>query len=103
IIDQGDPFAVNDTGTTTENTLLTTVNVTSNDTYVDDATISSFDDISFNGGIIVAGSTLGTFDYTPPTSFIGLDTFTYTICDDDSPINHCSTATVKINVLPGTT
>ncbi len=31
--------------------------------------------------------------------FIGNDSFTYTICDDDTPINSCSTATVNITVI----
>ncbi len=43
----------------------------------------------------------GTYTYTPSTDFIGVDTFTYTICDDGTP-TACATATVTITVkCPG--
>ncbi|UMB59997.1 Ig-like domain-containing protein [Lutibacter sp. A80] len=102
VTDEGDPFAVNDSASTIENTLVTTVDVTMNDTFVDNATITAYDNSSLNGGTVVPGSVPGTFDYTPPTGFIGLDSFTYTICDDDAPVPNCSTATVTIDVQPGT-
>ena len=40
----------------------------------------------------------GTFSYTPLAGFVGIDTFTYTICDDDTPAT-CDTATVTVEVI----
>jgi len=100
VTDTGNPIAVNDLENTTEDTPITTGNVLINDSIVDDATIVSFDAASTSGGTVVNNND-GTFDYTPPTGFAGVDTFTYTICDDDSPIVSCSTATVTIVVLDG--
>ena len=40
----------------------------------------------------------GTFLYTPDPSFIGIDTYTYSICDDGVP-SLCDTTVVTINVL----
>ena len=40
----------------------------------------------------------GTFGYTPAAGFSGTDTFTYTICDDDTPTATCDTATVTVTV-----
>ena len=94
--DTGDPLAVNDTTTTIEDTPVTTGNVLTNDTVIDDATITAFDAISANGGTVVNNGD-GTFTYTPPVGFVGDDTFTYTLCDDDTPAS-CSTATVTVTV-----
>ena len=99
VLDEGNPFAVNDTATTILNTPVITGNVLINDTVIDNATITSFDTTSTNGGI-VADNGGGTFSYTPPVGFIGIDTFTYTLCDDDTPAS-CSTATVTITVEAG--
>ncbi|WP_341216685.1 Ig-like domain-containing protein, partial [uncultured Wocania sp.] len=97
VTDEGNPIAVDDTASTSEDTLVTTGNVLSNDTVIDGATITSFDATSSNGGTVVTNND-GTFDYTPATGFVGVDTFTYTICDDDTPTASCSTATVSITV-----
>ncbi|WP_109300564.1 Ig-like domain-containing protein, partial [Aquimarina sp. AU474] len=94
--DAGDPVAVDDTVTTTEDTPVTTGNVLDNDTVIDNATITAFDTTSTNGGTVVNNGD-GTFTYTPPVGFVGDDTFTYTLCDDDTPPS-CSTATVTITV-----
>ena len=42
----------------------------------------------------------GSYTYTPPTDFVGEDTFEYTICDNGTPAL-CDTATVTIQVLAG--
>ncbi|MFI1770108.1 Ig-like domain-containing protein, partial [Thalassobellus citreus] len=80
-----------------EDTLVTTVNVLTNDTVIDGATITSFESSSANGGTVTSNND-GTFDYTPATGFVGTDTFDYTICDDDTPTASCSTATVTVTV-----
>ena len=38
-------------------------------------------------------------EYTPPTNYLGTDSFMYSICDDDTPNNTCSSAVVSITVL----
>ncbi|MCG8883706.1 tandem-95 repeat protein, partial [Tenacibaculum finnmarkense] len=94
----GNPIAENDTASTLKDTPITTVNVLDNDTVLDNATITSFDATSTKGGTVVTNGD-GTFYYTPALGFIGEDTFTYTLCDDDTPTPSCSTATVTINVI----
>ncbi|CAM2064826.1 Tandem-95 repeat protein [Sulfidibacter corallicola] len=53
-----------------------------------------------NGGsaVIAAGGTR--IDYTPETSFVGTETFTYTIDDGSGAANATDTATVTITVTP---
>ncbi|MCG8796505.1 Ig-like domain-containing protein, partial [Tenacibaculum finnmarkense] len=94
----GNPIAENDTASTLKDTPITTVNVLDNDAVLDNATITSFDATSIKGGTVVTNGD-GTFYYTPALGFIGEDTFTYTLCDDDTPTSSCSTATVTINVI----
>jgi len=98
VTDSGDPTAVDDTAATTEDMIVTTPNVLNNDTVIDNATITNFDATSVNGGTVVDNGD-GTFDYTPALGFVGDDTFTYTLCDDDTPAS-CSTATVTLVVSP---
>lgn len=93
--EDGKPVAVNDTATTPEDTELTLSTLLNNDTVVDNATINAFDTSSANGGTVSDERT--SYLYTPLQGFVGDDTFTYTLCDDDNPAN-CSTATVTITV-----
>ena len=44
----------------------------------------------------------GIYTYTPNANFTGVDSFTYTICDDGKP-QACDTATVTINIEPSIT
>jgi len=97
IVDCGNPTAVNDTANTTEGTLVTIANVLTNDTVIDNATMTSYDATSTNGGTVTSNGD-GTFVYTPAAGFVGADSFSYTICDDDTPTASCSTATVTIFV-----
>ncbi|MCD8403697.1 Ig-like domain-containing protein, partial [Tenacibaculum finnmarkense] len=94
----GNPTAENDTVSTLKDTPITTGNVLDNDAVLDNATITSFDATSIKGGTVVSNGD-GTFYYTPALGFIGEDTFTYTLCDDDTPTPSCSTAMVTINVM----
>ncbi|MBE7671630.1 tandem-95 repeat protein, partial [Tenacibaculum piscium] len=93
----GNPTAENDSVSTFKNTPVTTGNVLENDTVLDGATITKLDTTTTNGGTVVNNQD-GTFTYTPASDFVGEDTFTYTLCDDDKPIPSCSTATVTVNV-----
>lgn len=61
--------------------------------------LSMFDTTSANGGTITDNGD-GTFHYTPPAGFTGVDTFTYKICLTGivgEPI--CDTATVTITIV----
>ncbi|TXE13186.1 endonuclease I [Seonamhaeicola algicola] len=90
------PIAVNDVASTTEDQKIDIAGLLDNDTVVDKARITSFDATSEKGGTIVDNRD-GTYEYTPPTGYIGEDTFTYTLCDrDETP--DCSTATVTITI-----
>lgn len=61
--------------------------------------LNTFDTTSVNGGTITDNGD-GTFHYTPPAGFTGVDTFTYKICLTGivgEPI--CDTATVTITIV----
>jgi hypothetical protein len=90
------PVATDDpaAGVTDENTTLVTVDVLANDTLVDNAAVSTFDNPSANGGTVAYNGD-GTFTYTPATSFNGSDSFSYTLSDDEA---ESSTATVTVSV-----
>ncbi|NJY61280.1 tandem-95 repeat protein [Salinimicrobium sp. CDJ15-81-2] len=90
------PIAVDDELTTTENSPLTFSGLLDNDTVFEFARISSFDSETTQGGKVVDNRD-GTYTYTPPTDFMGEDTFEYTMCDNATPRN-CSTATVTVDV-----
>ena len=90
------PVAVNDAIFATEDTELIISGLLDNDTVITGARITSFDANSSNGVSIVDNRN-GTYSYIPPAGFVGVDTFNYTLCDnDDSP--DCSSATVTITV-----
>lgn len=93
--DDGVPVAVNDDFNTSEDTELFITTLLNNDTVLDNARIDSFDSTTTQGGTVEDERTR--YVYTPKTGFVGNDTFTYTLCDNDSPAN-CSTATVTITV-----
>ena len=88
------PIAIDDYTTTSVNTPIT-IDVTANDqaTDGDSFSITTFTPPT-NGTAILVG---GNFIYTPNTDFIGSDSFTYTICDDDG----CDQATVYVFIQDG--
>ena len=77
-----------------------TGNVLDNDTDPDTphASLTATAGTSTTQGGTVAVNTGGTFTYTPAPGFIGPDTFTYTVHDNDSPAR-TGTAAVTINVV----
>jgi len=97
VADEGNPIAVEDAITVLKNQITTINYVLDNDTLTDDAVLTSIDDTSTTGSVVL--NTNGTLTYEPNADFEGQDTFTYTICDDDSPTNNCTTATVSISVI----
>jgi hypothetical protein len=88
--------AVNDTAATTEGVAIR-INVLANDNDPDgDAlTISSVGPAS-HGTIVNNGD--GTLTYSPASGFIGVDTFTYTICAPEGCLTSSSTAAVTVTV-----
>ncbi|QQS31065.1 MAG: tandem-95 repeat protein [Sphingobacteriales bacterium] len=94
------PVAVNDVTTTPINTQVC-VPVLANDFDPlggNSIFLTNFEATSVNGGTILqSGEQLC---YTPPTGFTGLDSLTYIICDNGSPVL-CDTGTVVITVGTG--
>ena len=94
------PVAVNDAGITQLNSSVTLF-VTANDAAGNAGqTLSTLTlpstTTSYGGTISVDAS--GNVVYVPATGFVGVDTFTYTICE--TPSGLCSSATVQVTVLP---
>lgn len=88
------PVANNDSGTTLINTPLHGASVLDND--VGDGLIVVSNTQGAQGGTVVVNSD-GTYLYTPPLNFTGVDTFTYTASD---VFGNLVTATVTITVTP---
>ncbi len=92
------PVANDDTATTPED-MPVTIDLTDNDTDVD----GTIDDTSLaivqpaNGNVVDNGD--GTVSYTPDLNFFGIDTFTYTVLDDDGEISNVATVTVTVTEL----
>lgn len=98
---QATPLARNDSGYSTVGNVPLTVRVAQglliNDSDPDGTgglTVIAFATTSSNGGLVSVAAD-GSFIYTPPPGFSGLDTFSYTV--DDGEGNH-ATATVSITV-----
>jgi hypothetical protein len=97
------PDAVADSAATVLDTSVTTSNVLANDDQGDaPARIVAFDALSAFGGT-VAHNGDGTFTYTPASGFVGSDSFTYTIADNDgdqsSALVALSVASSRINTF----
>lgn len=104
------PLAGNDSATTPQNnpvTLSVLVNDYDNDALVTVSTtpgsVNGLDPASVTqntaplNGSITIDNTTGAITYTPNTDYIGNDTFSYNVCDDDTPAL-CTTATVNITI-----
>ena len=104
VADNQPPLAVDDPETTAINTAVTT-DVLANDSEPegDPLFLDSFDAASTQGGTVSRdeGGTPGSTGddqlvYTPPTDFVGVDTYGYTVADDKGGF---ASATVTVNVL----
>ena len=73
---------------TSEDTAVSSGNVMDNDTFPEGTIINSYDETSLSGGEIIDNRN-GSFTYTPKNSFVGEDSFSYTICDTEKNGN-CS-------------
>jgi len=91
------PVAVNDTESTDEDTAVI-VNILGNDSDPDGDDINvcmqTGDGEPSNGSVSV--NSIGTITYTPDSGFVGTDSFTYTICDEDGEMDQ---ATVTITII----
>lgn len=88
------PLAVDDQVVTMVNYTRAFTNLTINDKYTSQASIK-LTASSQSGGQLDLIS--GVVHYTPPTDFVGMDTFSYQLCTDS---DFCSTAQVEVEVLP---
>ncbi|MDT0645619.1 Ig-like domain-containing protein [Zunongwangia sp. F260] len=95
----GDPVAVDDAVTASENEELNIEKdfLLENDELVDSSRISSFDTETTEGGEVVDNRD-GTLSYFPPEDFQGEDNFSYQLCVPGSEGSRCATATVIITV-----
>ncbi|MEM7105474.1 MAG: Ig-like domain-containing protein [Bacteroidota bacterium] len=91
------PPVANDDATETEEGTPITINVISNDYDPDGDVLTTPNQLTSpsNGSVVQNGD--GTFTYTPDPGFVGVDMFTYEICD---PAGLCDDATVTITVTP---
>lgn len=89
--------AFDDSGVTQQNTIFTTSSVLTNDTDVDGDTliVLSVDSESLNG-VTLLNNDDGTFTYTPGIDFSGVDTFNYTVTDNNGCVDE---ATFTITVI----
>ncbi len=88
------PVAVDDTASTTEDT-LTNIDVLANDSDPDGDTLSVVSASAANGTVTILPD--GTIDYTPNPNFNGTDTISYTISDGNGGT---ATASVTVTVDP---
>lgn len=101
------PIAVNDVLTVTRNSIagaLNQINVGTND-LIGTASVSDGEDYSLATAIVTTANngtvtevSDGVFQYIPANNFMGIDTFTYTLCN---AANTCVSATVTVNVTLG--
>lgn len=89
------PIANPDVGSMNANSVFNGTSVLANDVG-SSLSISVYDPVSVNLATIFMQSN-GTFTYTPPVGYSGVDTFTYTAVDS---IGQTATATVTITVFP---
>jgi hypothetical protein len=95
-----DPPVANDDSAATLSTVPVVIDVLANDTPgpADESgqslTVSSVTQPT-NGTVVINPD--DTVTYVSDPLFVGIDTFTYTVCDDGSP-SRCSTGTVRVTV-----
>ncbi|WP_324719733.1 Ig-like domain-containing protein [Salinimicrobium sp. HB62] len=90
------PTAVDDSYETQEDKILKIISHLNNDDLADNSDITEVGVEGTKGTVVLEDD--GDILYTPEEGFVGEDTFTYTICDDDETPT-CDTATITITVV----
>lgn len=98
VVDEGTPTANDDQIVVNAGSSEVVIeNLLDNDDLIDDAVLTSVDASGAQGEVVLNAD--GTVTYRPAGGFTGDDTFTYSLCDDDSPDPTCSTGTVTVKVV----
>jgi endonuclease I len=98
VVDEGSPVANDDEVVVDAGKTESTITgLLLNDNPIDDAVITSVDGSATKGTVVLKND--GTITYQPAAGFTGEDSFTYSLCDDDTPDPTCSSATVTVNVI----
>ncbi|WP_424492576.1 Ig-like domain-containing protein [Salinimicrobium sp. GXAS 041] len=90
------PVAEDDSYEIKEDNTLTIRSYLDNDQLLDNAEVESIDMEGASGTAVLEEN--GNITYTPADGFVGEDSFTYTICDDDETPT-CVSATITVNVV----
>ena len=90
------PTAVDDAYETQEDKILKIISHLNNDDLADNAEIVEVGVEGTRGTVVLESD--GDILFTPEEGFVGVDNFTYTICDDDETPT-CSTATITVTVV----
>ncbi|WP_164491916.1 Ig-like domain-containing protein, partial [Rhizobium sp. Leaf386] len=93
----GTPVATDDTVSTVKD-LTKTINVLANDTDADgtlDVTSVTIVDSPLHGTVTV-NATSGVITYKPTSGYVGSDTFTYTIKDNEGNVSNVATVTLDV-------
>ncbi|QLE59832.1 putative Ig domain-containing protein [Nostoc sp. TCL26-01] len=92
------PIATNDTAQTNQNSAVI-INVLANDSDIDGSLVPSAIALTTNPshGTVSLNSSTGAATYTPTTNFVGTDSFTYTIKDNEGGISNAAKVSITIN------
>ncbi len=94
------PVAVNDAGTTTEDTAVE-ISVLANDTDIDGILVLSSVTVGSGPahGNTSVNTTTGVITYTPVSNYNGADSFTYTVQDDSNAVSNAATVTITVDLV----
>ena len=98
INDINDAPVANDDAVNTDEDVTVNIPVILNDTDVDGSIVpGSITVVSnpANGSLLIKND--GTVDYTPDENYNGLDTYTYTVQDNDGALSNIATVTISVN------
>ena len=89
--------AVDDAASTKKNTIVTIANVLANDTDTNGDVLSvKAADAHSKQGVAITNNNDGTFTYTPKIDFMGTDTFSYTVTDNNGCTDQAK-VTISVN------
>ena len=98
INDINDAPIANDDATNTDEDTQAVIDLVANDTDVDGTVVpSSIMVVTAPANGTATANANGTITYDPDQNFNGLDTFTYTVEDDDGSVSNIATVTISVN------